>query len=203
MKKYEATVKYLVNKEPKEGTFGPWHDVKLTIDTDEGEQEINVYADADQEDRVADLFDLSKGDAVDVVPKLVNNKWKWFLAHWMDDEGEPFSSNGDAAPPRAAPRRRAASPKQRVVKKQKEEAPPRKMEKRRQVASFPDEEETDKLLEVLEGHCSIVHRIWQGLDSEFSAETDEGEGLSIMPSEESLKSMALSIYISARDSGWL
>lgn len=51
----------------------------------------------------------------------------------------------------------------------------------------------------IESHASIVERIWSSLDREFAADED----LAIKPTDENLKSMTLSIYINARDAGWL
>lgn len=201
MPAYEATVKYLVNKDPIEGKFGPYHDVKLTVDTDNGEQDINVYADVDQVDWVDDLFELKKGDVVDIVAEKKNGKWKYYLAHWKDESSDqPFGGDDkperparrearparrEAAPARPA-RRAEAEPKQRVAKA-----------KVHAVATFP--EDVEALMLTIESHASIVERIWSSLDREFAADED----LVIKPTDENLKSMTLSIYINARDAGWL
>jgi len=210
---YEATVKYQANREPRSGRFGPYHDAVFIVTDNDGEdQEVRVFAEVDQEPWVDDLLELQKQEEVELVPtRNKNGDIKWFMSHWVDDDNIDDPFDGKPKPERRSARReqRPAKPERRSARSERprraeraepDEKPERKTRERKlSTPLFPDEEGTDRLLEILESHCSIIQRIWAGLDREFAAD----EHLAVRPSEESLKSMTLSVYISARDQSWL
>ncbi len=206
---YEGVVKYAANRELREGRITWYHDAKITIYTDDGDEDVRVFAEEGDDEHIEDLLELKVGDNVDIIGKEKSSGgWKYYLAHWMDEEREPSKPKRPSRAPARAASRGAPKRSERPTKHRTPErdAPTTRPARIRQLSppTLPDEEGNDAMLEAFDHHAAYVHRAWASLDREFAAEPENKEDeLKIKPGEESLKGMALAIYISFRDNGWL